>query len=269
MKLIRKFKKTIKAFAKHRVYSVFVVFNVAVMLMGLSTDNLISTTAFAAKSSDPEQPVVKMKQTKSVVKGQEKHLTKNLSKKGDVRIAGITTYQDSINTVKRNLINEVDAYMNRISRNNRMSAAHIVNKCLEREFDISLLLSQAHLESHFGTYTRGNSCFGIKGKRYGSTNESVNDYIRLIQEKYMITRTPEQLIANNFNIEGSSRYRYATAGYGSKIRVIRRNIINKTKIHQLFCNIKDMKVQLAQLKKAATKVDTFDLYDNLSDVKVA
>lgn len=245
MKLIRKFKKTSKTCRIHSVNRVFTVSIVAVMILSVTTLNLCTTTAFAAKTTNPGQPVVKLK-TKTV---QSKSAVSITAQQKNVHYAyKIISYRDSVKKMKHSLISEVHSYITKNAKKNKMSATYIVNKCIDKRFDISLLLSQAHLESHFGDNMKGNSCFGMKGKGFINTNHAVDEYIKLMQTKYIISRTPEQLIAANFNIEGSSKYRYAGPGYGNRIKSIRKNIINTTRIHQLFYSIQNMNTQIAMLE---------------------
>lgn len=245
MKLIRKFKKTSKACRIHSVNRVFTVSIVAVLIMCAYALNLSTTTAFAAKNTNSGQPVVKFNskvvQTKLAVSNTAPQKNAHYRYK-------IISYKDSVNKMKHSLISEVHSYISKNAKKNKMSATYIVNKCIDKRFDISLLLSQAHLESQFGDNMKGNSCFGMKGRGFINTNHAVDEYIKLMQTKYIISRTPEQLIAANFNVEGSSKYRYAGPGYGNKIKSIRKNIIKTTRIHQLFYSIQNMNTQIAMLE---------------------
>ena len=245
MKLIRKFKKTSKACRIHSVNRVFTVSIVAVLIMCAYALNLSTTTAFAAKNTNSGQPVVKLN-SKTV---QLKSAVNNTAPQKNAHYRyKIISYKDSVNKMKHSLISEVHSYITKNAKKNKMSATYIVNKCIDKRFDISLLLSQAHLESCFGDNMKGNSCFGMKGKGFINTNHAVDEYIKLMQTKYIITRTPEQLIASNFKVEGSSKYRYAGPGYGNKIKSIRKNIIKTTRIHQLFYSIQNMNTQIAMLE---------------------
>lgn len=245
MMLIRKFKKTSKACRIHSVNRVFTVSIVVVLIMCAYALNLSTTTAFAAKNTNSGQPVVKLN-SKTV---QLKSAVNNTAPQKNAHYRyKIISYKDSVNKMKHSLISEVHSYITKNAKKNKMSATYIVNKCIDKRFDISLLLSQAHLESHFGDNMKGNSCFGMKGKGFINTNHAVDEYIKLMQTKYIITRTPEQLIASNFKVEGSSKYRYAGPGYGNKIKSIRKNIIKTTRIHQLFYSIQNMNTQIAMLE---------------------
>lgn len=257
MKLIRKFKKTSKTCGIHRVYSVFTVSIVAVIVMSANALNLSPTTAFAAKTTkSSQQPIVKLT-TKAV---QPKLAVSNTAPQKNAHYRyKIISYKDSVNKMKHSLILEVHSYITKNAKKSKMSASYIVNRCIDKRFDISLLLSQAHLESHFGDNMKSNSCFGMKGKGFINTNHAVDEYIKLMQTKYIISRTPEQLIAANFNIEGSSKYRYAGPGYGNKIKSIRKNIIKTTRIHQLFYSIQHMNTQIAMLENK---------YNTLSNVSI-
>ena len=121
-----------------------------------------------------------------------------------------------------------------------MTGENIVDNCLESSYDISLLLSQAHLETHFGTSSR--NVFGIVGQRHSHPDEYVPHYITLMTSKYIIERTPEQLIRSNFSMENNRRVKYAeNPNYGREIRNIRKNIIENTDIHNIWLSMLDIR----------------------------
>ena len=119
-----------------------------------------------------------------------------------------------------------------------MSAEYIVDACLDSEFDITLLMAQGHLETHFAT-CGSNNCFGIGNKkRYKHPNESVDDYLDLMKRKYIIKRTTEQLLASNVRMENSkSSYYSSQSSYGAKVKKIRDDIKKNTNIHELFYDL--------------------------------
>ena len=149
-------------------------------------------------------------------------------------------YMDSVEQIKTNLIYEVNDYIVSVAPRSRMSAEHIVNQCLEHDFDITLLLSQGHLETHFAT-CGSNNCFGLSKKRYSHPDYSVHDYIDLMKRKYIINRTTEQLLASNVHQENNRKALYSSSStYGIKVSKIRNDIIKNTNIQDLFENIKEM-----------------------------
>lgn len=151
---------------------------------------------------------------------------------------------DSLNGIKENLIKEVFDYIKKVAPRSKMNAHNIVNACLEQEFDITLLLSQGHQETHFAT-CGSNNCFGIVGKRYAHPDESVSDYIDLMQRRYVGTKTTEQVIASNFKLIGSKSTHYSTSsGYGSLIASIRKDIMTNTNIYQLFNDVIELNRQI-------------------------
>lgn len=137
--------------------------------------------------------------------------------------------EDSIFFLKNLLIEEVHNYITSVAPRTRMSATNIVNQCLSEEYDITLLLSQGHLETHFGT--SGRNVFGLYGKRYSHPDSSVSDYISLMKRKFIINRTTEQLLAENVNWEYNRRVRYAgNPNYGRQLTQIRNNMLRTTEI---------------------------------------
>ena len=153
----------------------------------------------------------------------------------DSVVDSLCIYKDSAEYIRQNLITEVGYYISRHAPRSKMSAEYIVDACLDKEFDITLLMAQGHLETHFAT-CGSNNCFGIGNKkRYKHPNESVDDYIDLMKRKYIINRTTEQLLASNVRMENSkSSYYSSQSSYGAKVKKIRDDIKKNTNIHELF-----------------------------------
>ena len=138
------------------------------------------------------------------------------------------------------------AYICLVAPRSKMTADNIVNQCFDTEYDISLLLSQAHLETRFGSCGNHN-VFGIVGKRYKHPDHAVSDYIKLMTSKYIIDRTPEELIHSNFSMEKNRKAKYAAnPKYGKEIGAIRKNIINNTDIHNIWTDMLDIQKQLSE-----------------------
>ena len=159
-------------------------------------------------------------------------------------ITALPNYQDSIDSVQKELIICVDNYMRKYHPTTKLSAANIVNLCIEYDYDIPLLLSQARQESCFGKKTRGNSVFGVVSRTYSHVNNSVEDYIILMKTKYVNKRTPEQCIASGFYVEGSKKYKYAgSPTYAKTIANHRTNIIKTTPIQELHNQIREYQIE--------------------------
>lgn len=181
------------------------------------------------------------------------HLLRRASVKLNIKDSvsdSLQIYKDSVEQLRADLIKEVNDYIDSVAPKSKMTAEYIVEKCEEHDFDITLLLSQGHLETHFAT-CGSNNCFGLYvKKRYSHPNKSVDDYIELMQSRYVKNRTTEQLIAANFKMENSKKYGYSSCrDYGNRISSIRKNIIKKTDIKELFEELMEMNEQIAETYK--------------------
>lgn len=153
--------------------------------------------------------------------------------------------QDSAKVLKHALITEVHQYIKGVAPRTRMSATNIVELCLDNNFDITLLLCQGYLETHFGT--SGRNVFGIVGQRHSHPDSYVEPYINLMQRRYIIDRSTEQLLASNVCIEGNPRARYdGNPNYGRELTGIRRDIIRKTNIKSLFEDLIDIHFAISE-----------------------
>lgn len=108
-----------------------------------------------------------------------------------------------VNSVQRKfnqkLVTEVDNYIKQVAPESKLNPDFLVRKCLEYKTDIIFVLAQALLESHFGTRGKAaetNSVWNVgtydDGQilyRYNDPNESLEPYLKLINEKYLINIT--------------------------------------------------------------------------------
>jgi flagellum-specific peptidoglycan hydrolase FlgJ len=86
-------------------------------------------------------------------------------------------------------------------------------------------------------------------KKYKNTDRAIDDYVRIMQEHYIIDRTPEELIKSNFRMEKNKKAKYAgDPEYGRRIGQIRNGIIKNTNIDELFNQLIFMNEELALLK---------------------
>jgi len=133
------------------------------------------------------------------------------------------------------LLIEVDGYISSVNPKPLMSASLIVDNSLEHNMDISLLLSQAHLESQCGRLTGGTSSVCGVAKKYSTQDEAIVDYIRLMKSRYVPEgRTTEMLINDGFTAYRSKKYKYAEdPDYSYKVDSIRKRLLATTKIYEL------------------------------------
>jgi flagellum-specific peptidoglycan hydrolase FlgJ len=151
-----------------------------------------------------------------------------------------------------NLIEEIDGYIDSVAPSSAVNGIIIVDICEKYNFDIKFLLSQAHLESHFGTMgmaSKTNSMFNVmafdgtthdeminKGHGYKHPDYSIEPYVKLIMKDYLgKDKTEKDLLVNFINSEGN---RYASdPDYESKLSNIYINIeqtTNITKLEKIF-----------------------------------
>ena len=105
-------------------------------------------------------------------------------------------YVDELKTQMRTLlVREVDNYINEQAPESELSPEYLVDKCIEYNTDIIFVLSQAILESHFGTRGKAahtNSVWNVgtydDGQilyTYETPDESLEPYLKLVNEKYI------------------------------------------------------------------------------------
>lgn len=157
------------------------------------------------------------------------------------------------NYSEEKLIKEVDIYMKSIVPEEKLNAKTLVELCGKYEIDLTLVIAQGILESHLGTRglaTQTNSVWNVgsfdNGKihyTYSNPNESIEPYLKLIKERYLIKVTAQgdtlhreirNLIADRgyVNYEGK---RYATSpSYENTLRywILRVQMDSKIKLYQ-------------------------------------
>lgn len=143
--------------------------------------------------------------------------------------------QSQSDSLTNSLISEVNDYIDRYAPKSKMTGEHIVSSCIESDFDITLLMAQAHLETHFGQANSRNNVFGLAKKQYSHPDSAVVDYISLMQRRYVKNRSVDEALASNLNVEGSSKYFYSELEtYTNHVSSIRNKIRNHTNIETLF-----------------------------------
>ena len=127
------------------------------------------------------------------------------------------------------LIQKVDSYIKFYGPSSSVSAEKLVRICDEYNFDLRLMLAQGLLESHFGTQGMAaitNSVFNVGSfdngtvlYTYEEPNESIEPYVHLIKNNYLVNKSVEDLLQKRFvNYDGK---RYSSSWtYERKLRGI-------------------------------------------------
>lgn len=158
----------------------------------------------------------------------------------------IIEYTDS---VKTQLITEVDTYINTIAPSSKLDGEIVVDKCCEYNVDIAFVLAQGQIESHFGTAgtaRKTNSVFNVgaydgysaakqraNGFGFSHPNESVEPYLILLTSNYLVNgKTVNDLMYVYVNHLGM---RYASdTRYEYMLRSVYNKINSKTNINSLY-----------------------------------
>lgn len=149
------------------------------------------------------------------------------------------------------LVSEVKKYITKMAPKSKVSAEVLVTLCQKYEVDITFVLAQGLIESHFGTKgmaTQTNSVFNVgtwDSKRvlykYKTQNESIEPYLILLKKDYLSKRTLRQLL-NDGGYKNINGHRYAAASsYEQSLRTTITNITMETsiKMYQDVMNLSD------------------------------
>lgn len=170
-------------------------------------------------------------------------------------------YRDNIElkyqSAKSQVIDEIDKYIKQVAPNSVLNAITLFNLCEEYGVDIKFALAQGHIESHFGTKgmaRKTNSVFNVfafdgqeyhkisrKGK-YDHPDYSIEPYLKLLKNNYMVEKTEYDLMNKFVNIDGK---RYASDPlYESKLSDKFEYISSNTKLDELVSNYNIYKIIL-------------------------
>lgn len=170
-------------------------------------------------------------------------------------------YRDNIElkyqSAKSQVIDEIDRYIKQVAPNSALNAITLFNLCEEYGVDIKFALAQGHIESHFGTKgmaRKTNSVFNVfafdgqeyhkisrKGK-YDHPDYSIEPYLKLLKNDYMVEKTEYDLMNKFVNIDGK---RYASDPlYESKLKSKFEYISENTKLDELISNYNMYKIIL-------------------------
>jgi flagellum-specific peptidoglycan hydrolase FlgJ len=170
-------------------------------------------------------------------------------------------YRDNIElkyqSAKSQVIDEIDKYIKQVAPNSALNAITLFNLCEEYGIDIKFVLAQGHIESHFGTKgvaRKTNSVFNVfafdgqeyhkisrKGK-YDHPDYSIEPYLKLLKNNYMVGKTEYDLMNKFVNIDGK---RYASDPlYENKLSDKFEYISSNTKLDELVSNYNMYKIIL-------------------------
>ncbi len=152
--------------------------------------------------------------------------------------------------IKTSLIVEVDRYIQREAPGSKLDSELLIDKCVEYDTDIIFVLAQGLLESHFGTKgiaTKTNSVWNVGAydnqtprNWYNHPDESLEPYLKLVNEKYFINVTTEgdTIYKNIYQMTKDRGYinykgkRFASAkGYENGMRKLMIKINAETSIN--------------------------------------
>jgi len=148
-------------------------------------------------------------------------------------------------------------YIHKIAPKSKLLSTVIVNNSIKYNMDITFVMAQAMLESHFGTKGQAkktNSVFNVgtydNGKIlcvYKNPNESVEPYMKLIKNHYLKNKTIDELLKDrNFkNLQGK---RFASRiTYEQQMRHLIKRIKRESDIYELQQKLIQENKNLAQL----------------------
>jgi hypothetical protein len=160
------------------------------------------------------------------------------------------TYVKEVNEKFYNkLVSEVDSFIRKMAPESKLTPKYLVDKCLEYDTDIHFVLAQGLLESHFGTRGKANETNSVwnvgtydDGQilyTYDHPDNSVDPYLKLINEKYLVAITsngdtikkPEELLVEDRGYINLHGLRFASArGYENAMRKLMIRIDSETSI---------------------------------------
>lgn len=146
------------------------------------------------------------------------------------------------------LVREVQNYIDLIAPTSNLRGYAIVDECEKYKVDICFCLAQGEIESHFGTKGLGskfNNVFNVdvhdkvKGKEdmnkkyiFEYPNQSIEPYLKLLTNKYLVNKLELDLMQNYVDINGS---RYASdEAYEIKLSTRYKYIVENTKIQEYY-----------------------------------
>lgn len=131
----------------------------------------------------------------------------------------------------------------------------LVKHSLVENVDLTLVLSQARLESQYGTLVKkgevadySNSVFGVI-KDYQTIDDSIYPYVRLISTRYLNNnRTVDDLLESGFKQTNTSRKYAADPLYCQKLKRIRTHLQKTYNIEELQEKYNELTTKINDIK---------------------
>ena len=143
------------------------------------------------------------------------------------------------------LVNEVQNYITQVAPSSNLRGYAIVEESEKYDVDICFVLAQGEVESQFGTKgiaSKLNCVFNVgiydnktvdqieKQYRFDCPNESIEPYLKLLTNKYLVNKLEQDLMRKFVDINNK---RYASDNeYEIKISSKYKYICDNTKIHE-------------------------------------
>lgn len=159
-------------------------------------------------------------------------------------------------SVKSELIDSVQSYIDKIAPSSNLSAIVLVNECSDANVSIPFALAQGQKESHFGTRGLGaktNSVFNVgaydnhsleeinNNFKYKHPNMSIKPYLKLLNSRYLVNKTESDLLKSFVDV---NKKRYASYDkYEIELTMIHDRINKTTKIKELEDEFTKLKTQ--------------------------
>lgn len=153
--------------------------------------------------------------------------------------------QDSINNIKKQLVEAVDKYIStKASRYNKNLSGHLVNAALEHDIDLCFMMAQTEVETCFGTTGAGRessrrSLFGVAKLKYDTYERAIQGYCILLKTKYLVKGRTEQHLLKNFVTGKGARYA-RNPRYEKKLATTYNRIKKSSEIYSLQNEYKNM-----------------------------
>ena len=152
--------------------------------------------------------------------------------------------EDAVDPNFKEKVEALTAYMETAAKNQkydpkaiRITPEAMIKACNQTNFDLPLLIAQAHLESCFGLTPRArrtNSVFSVgsydSGKNaatYASQDACILPYINLMKNNYLKNRSVDDLLKPGAFVNGQNMRYASDKSYESKVKGIRNRIISK------------------------------------------
>ena len=138
---------------------------------------------------------------------------------------------------------EVDNYISSVAPKANIDPYLMIDLCAEYDVDIRFVMAQGQIESHFatkGTAAKTLSVFNVgaydghsasrqcrNGFGFSDPNESIEPYLKLITNEYMVNGKTESDLMNNY-VNGLGMRYASNPKYESMLRSVYKRISNTT-----------------------------------------